>query len=246
MGDAAGDLPAFREIEQDSGERFTGADEVHFRGNTGKAAVFVPGGGVHEARVAFAGVVEIGDRFLDGGGIEIADKILERAEGVRGLIGLAGVSDDVVGDAAFDVVVATPDGSVVIDHPRAAGPGGEEVEGLAAEVLFHPQDALVDVPGDAFDIPHHGVGVLEHLAVDRLENVAPELSAGFAIGGAVGVVDVAAVDFLPDEEVALDGELIADGGDHGLDARVEGLAGDRERSHLCPGKLANRGSSGQT
>ena len=106
-------------------------------------------------------------------------------------------------------------------QPSAAGAGGKQVERLAAEVLFDAQHLVVDVAGDALDVAHHRVGILEHIAVDRLENIATQRTIRLAEAATVGGIDVTAVDFLATHEVSLHRKLVADGGHQLLDLRID-------------------------
>lgn len=106
----------------------------------------------------------------------------------------------------------------------------------------------MDVAGDFFYIVHHMMGISEHVRVDRLNDISAHRATFFAIGNAVGGIDVTAFDEFGLFELAWDGKapgnvagvigvarnLGAGGavGRHGLGVLVAGSG--RLRNHCLP------------
>ena len=63
--------------------------------------------------------------------------------------------------------------------------------------------------GHALDVSHHGKGVLEHILVDPLKNIAVTDTVWRLVGRHISGIDVTTFDFVTFHIIPLNGELVA-------------------------------------
>ena len=182
--------------------RFTGQVPVYFLLHFLHAAQGVGLDGLFQGLQAGSGIVEIGDGFKQGFSGQVRREFLELAEGARRFLALPGSFNLVIGACAFNERVHAPAVAVRIQGVRLAVHGGNQREGAAvgfrAVLLLQ---ALQGVVRHALHVFHQGDGLLEHVMVHALEDVADAL-ARLVHPDAVGVVDVAAAVGVTVDEVA--------------------------------------------
>ena len=114
----------------------------------------------------------------------------------------AQIADGVEGHG-IDEVHHAPE-VLVVHHIGLAVGGVVEVEGQLAGALG------ADVLGDLVDVVHQGDGVTESLGIDILNQVRLGLTVGFDEFDSVGMIDIAGLNGLVADILALDAELAAD------------------------------------
>ena len=154
--------------------------------------------GLPELTVAVDGVVEVGDRLHQGIGGELAEQLLELAEGNGGLIeiliGLGGVQAE-----AVDELVHSPELALLVLVAVLSVLGGQEMQRPAG--IVHPG---TDVVGDGTGIFHQADGILEHIGIDALQHIRCALIRDDLKGG----VDVAVAEGGTLDRLALQAEGI--------------------------------------
>ena len=207
VGDAFGDLAAGVGVKQDVHDRFVVEGELDLGPGALDAAAMVVLDGLLEGGEAFAGVMEIGDGF-DQAAREVGNQVLEPPEGLARLGGLAGGLDGFKGLGALDEEEAAPDVAAAVAVVGPAVAGGDDREHAPGDLRDAGQ-FLADVSGDAHDVVHHGVRILEHALVDLLVDVT-DAHPGLVVGGGVGLVDMPDLARLSMEDLAVDLEVFRD------------------------------------
>ena len=151
-----------------------------------------------ELAQAVDGVVEMRDGLIQGGRREIRQRLLELAEGHRGLVKVVSVARHIQADAAGDEVVGAPELALVIDAVFSAVLGPAEADALQTNLL------AVDEPGDRVDILDQLLRVAEGDAVDPLQGVGLPVVAD----DAEGAVDMAVAERLTGDGRSVQAELL--------------------------------------
>jgi len=162
--------------------------------------------GLHECVEALRRMMEVGDRLVKLAGGEVEQAPLEHAEATPRFEELAGTQHLVVGGGVFDEVVGAPEAASRVLKQRVAAAGGHQRQHVAPGVHVLGQKPRAQVAGDALDVVHHLGGVLEHVAVDVLQRVV-DLPPAHDVAQVEGAVDVAGVQFLNGQVLALKGEF---------------------------------------
>ena len=140
----------------------------------------------------------MGDGLIQGGRREICQRLLELAEGHRGLVKVVSVARHIQADAAGDEVVGAPELALVIDAVFSAVLGPAEADALQTDLL------AVDEPGDRVDILDQLLRVAEGDAVDPLQGVGLPVVAD----DAEGAVDMAVAERLTGDGRSVQAELL--------------------------------------
>ena len=189
---AQGQFPGFQVIHHHVAVRLAGKIPVYFLLHFLHAPQGVGLDGFFQSRQAGSSIVEIGNGFEQGLSGQVCRELLELAEGARRFLALLGSFNLVIRACAFNERVHAPAVAVRIQGVRLAVHGGNQRESAAVSfrALFLFQ-ALQSVVRYALYILHQGDGLLEHIMVHALEDVADTLSR-LIHPDAVGVIDVAA------------------------------------------------------
>ena len=121
--------------------------------------------------------MELGDRLHQGIGGELAEHLLESAEGQGGLIEIILALGGVQAEAAHKVV-HPPEFAVLILMVELAVPGGQEVQSQTGIA-----DPGADVVGDGTGVVHQTHGVLENIGIDPLQDILSALIGADLEGG---------------------------------------------------------------
>ena len=198
VGHAQGQDAIFPHILQLGGHLLPLQQEVHVGPDALQTAGLIGLDGLPELTVAVDGVVEVGDRLHQGIGGELAEQLLELAEGNGGLIeiliGLGGVQAE-----AVDELVHSPELALLVLVAVLSVLGGQEMQRPAG--IVHPG---TDVVGDGTGIFHQADGVLEHIGIDALQHIRSALIRDDLKGG----VDVAVAEGGTLDRLALQAEGI--------------------------------------
>ena len=209
VGDALGDVPLGQSVHDDADQRLAFQGEIDLATGAGRAVEPVVGQGALEGREALAGVVEVGDGLDEPAAGQVHEQALEFAEGLAGLERLRRRLDGFVGLDAFHIDEGAPDIAVAVLVERPAVAGGDDDEGAAGEVAdVAGLELFPEVAGDAHEVLHDAGGVPEDGAVELLMDVT-DAGAALIVGGGVGLVDVADLQGLGMEDLAVDLEVAA-------------------------------------
>ena len=147
-------------------------------------------------------------RFLDILNGNITHKILKRAKCLCCLIGLTCIFNDVIGTAAFNAVITSPDTTTFACCIKPPTPCRVKIKRLPPEVTFHSKHLPVNVPCNQLHITHNSMRVLKHFGINTLQNVAVQISVRPLERDHISRVDMTAIDFLAIDKLASNGKFM--------------------------------------
>ena len=172
MGDAQGDFPGGKLVEQDMAVLLPRMDKFDFRRNVLCAAQCIGGEGFFKIGIAVGRVVEAGDGFVEGGGRIILQLVLEFAQclGHGAEVGFA--ADLLQTDGIFYKVVGTPCAAVCIQIASRPRQSWDDIQRFPCWVAALGKNFRPQMPGHAADILHQAHRVSKGICVDALQNKA--------------------------------------------------------------------------
>ena len=203
MGDAFRDRPLLMQTDQRGGFLFPGEDEFDLPLGAADPSADVGADRLFQSGDPFRRIVKIGNGF-DETTRQVDQIRLELSECVCRLIGLFLGFENVETFRVFDEEINAPAAALLIadpDIPVERGNQGQRAAGVA--VLRR------EMPRHAADVLHQRSGIVEHLRIQALEDIA-DPAAGLIEDERIGVVDMSAPVRLRRNEVARDGEAGAE------------------------------------
>ena len=123
--------------------------------------------------------------------IHVRDELLEGAESVASLVGLASILHNVVSVGAFNVVVASPHTSFFREVNVAAySAGGIESQRLPCSIFSSAKHFPCDMACYMFYIAHHLHRIFKDVVINALQNITIYMSVIRAVACPVGCIDM--------------------------------------------------------